>query len=383
MTGFYLASGLSALAALGLLLPQLVREPTEMRRYALAGVVVLWIASTPFGLAGNGTFRIGELDQLEARLGEHLLRIMAAYSLVLFLAAVVEEGPRWRSAVRRHAVPPLVAGLAMVAAAAAVPADLRAATAGLAVGAVSGPVGSWAAAVFYLSGNVYFVVAFGAALHRVHRRRTAADGALRRGLILIEAGLALLVTATALLIVANLVRWSGRVPPGALSATGVALMLPGLLAFLAGIVLPGVALRWALFRVWREHRRAYLELRPLWEALHAVFPETALDTPHRRDTLRERLSVDGVHRRYYRRVVECRDGLVRLSPYLPQAAQREPTRAHLQQALRSARLDGSSRSRAVVLARPEGERIVDDVARLRELAARLQPRRRGRWVRVS
>lgn len=49
-----------------------------------------------------------------------------------------------------------------------------------------------------------------------------------------------------------------------------------------------------------------------------AFPEDVL---HRVPTSRWRhiITFPSMHRRYYRRVIECRDGLVRISPYLPQA----------------------------------------------------------------
>jgi hypothetical protein len=50
--------------------------------------------------------------------------------------------------------------------------------------------------------------------------------------------------------------------------------------------------------------------------LHNAFPEDTLQRSPRRGAWREPLRLRGVHRGYYRRYVECRDGLVRVSPYL-------------------------------------------------------------------
>jgi hypothetical protein len=63
----------------------------------------------------------------------------------------------------------------------------------------------------------------------------------------------------------------------------------------------------------------YIKLGPLWGALSTAFPELVLHKPPtgwRRAGLRP----NGTHLRFYRRLIECRDGLVRLSPYLRKVA---------------------------------------------------------------
>lgn len=70
--------------------------------------------------------------------------------------------------------------------------------------------------------------------------------------------------------------------------------------------------RLAAARTWSWRRQAYLRLGPLWRELHRTFPELALDPAP--GAWREHLALTGLHRRYYRRAVECRDGLLRLSP---------------------------------------------------------------------
>jgi hypothetical protein len=75
-------------------------------------------------------------------------------------------------------------------------------------------------------------------------------------------------------------------------------------------------MRLTALRIWWQHRRTYHRLSPLWTVLHDEFPEDALHRVPSQHPLRDVLSLRGVHRRYYRRVIECRDGLVRISPYL-------------------------------------------------------------------
>ncbi|MGN5380970.1 MAB_1171c family putative transporter [Streptomyces lasalocidi] len=125
-------------------------------------------------------------------------------------------------------------------------------------------------------------------------------------------------------------------------------------------------LRLAGFRIWRQHRRTYRRLRPLWQLLHEAFPEDAL---HREPVgkWREDLTVRGVHRRYYRRVIECRDGLVRVSPYLALQDVRdggtpEVLVGHLRSALRSQAAGEPAPTQAIAVALP-GEDSLDADAR--------------------
>lgn len=67
-------------------------------------------------------------------------------------------------------------------------------------------------------------------------------------------------------------------------------------------------------RLWLEARRQYRELRPLWTAVTTQFPNIALfpvESP-----LREAFRVRQMRLRLYRRAIECRDGLVCLSPFV-------------------------------------------------------------------
>lgn len=117
-----------------------------------------------------------------------------------------------------------------------------------------------------------------------------------------------------------------------------------------------------------------MRLTPLWTALHTAFPENALhpapsggwrDWPAWRGPL-------GAHRRYYRRVVECRDGLVRLSPYLAPLTEAGPVgglppdvvAGHLRRALREYSAGVPAPSGAVAIALPRGDSLDDDVHQL-------------------
>jgi hypothetical protein len=63
--------------------------------------------------------------------------------------------------------------------------------------------------------------------------------------------------------------------------------------------------------------RSLLVLRPLWKAMRDAFPEVILFAPRR--AVIELAGVDDVHLRLYRRVIEIRDGMLALRPYLSPA----------------------------------------------------------------
>src|SRR5205807_5920314 len=90
---------------------------------------------------------------------------------------------------------------------------------------------------------------------------------------------------------------------------------------------------------------------------------------------RDALRLRGVHRRYYRRVIECRDGLVRVSPYLAGAGDLDQP-GHLASALRAAlraRADGAPVTGAALpVAAPDGEGLDADVRQLVALSKALR-----------
>ncbi|XKJ35539.1 MAB_1171c family putative transporter [Streptomyces sp. 147326] len=135
------------------------------------------------------------------------------------------------------------------------------------------------------------------------------------GLRMVAAALAGMVLASAVRECVTLVRLLGGGVPHPVVTDAKLLLDLAIPLFVAGVVYPGLVTRWASIRLWWHHGRVYHRPAPLWEALHLAFPEDALKRTgggRRWDVLSPR----GVHRRYYRRVIECRDGLVRISPYL-------------------------------------------------------------------
>jgi hypothetical protein len=159
--------------------------------------------------------------------------------------------------------------------------------------------------------------------------------------------------------------------PRWLVVLGDVLVLGGLAVFFAGLAYRGIATRVEATWLWWRHLLSYHQLRPLWMTLHQAFPEDVLsrvpDTP-----LRDVLSLRGVHRRYYRRAIECRDGLVRVSPYLAgvdgsgnqNASSYHDLADRVKEALRAHAAGVSAPSQAVPIALPSQSGLDADVFEL-------------------
>ena len=122
-------------------------------------------------------------------------------------------------------------------------------------------------------------------------------------------------------------------------------------------------------RLWWRHLRAYHRLAPLWTLLNESFPEDAL---HRVPSKSDAFSLRGVHRRYYRRVIECRDGLVRISPYVAETPDELPLAQRLRAGLETRRSGQVSLRRPIALAVPQDDGMDADVRELEKLAVALR-----------
>lgn len=148
-------------------------------------------------------------------------------------------------------------------------------------------------------------------------------GPLRAGLSLVRAGALLglgyvVVKAIAVLYLARTGRREDAVF-GATIARGLA--ISGGLLIAAGCVIPGLARtrhrpdgRTARVAAWWWTYRTHRQLGPLWRQLHEAMPEIALNAP--RGRLVDGLDPRRVQMRLYRRLVELRDALLELTPFL-------------------------------------------------------------------
>jgi hypothetical protein len=120
---------------------------------------------------------------------------------------------------------------------------------------------------------------------------------------------------------ADLADWEARVAAPLYLVTASLMMLAATIPSWG----PPLSAGWA----WLGRRRRLHRLRPLWQALHAAYPEIALLPPT--SSLSELLDPRDVDLRLYRRVIEIRDGQLALWPYLrPEVV--ELARRHAQNA---------------------------------------------------
>ncbi|MFK0049002.1 MAB_1171c family putative transporter [Streptomyces sp. NPDC090741] len=240
-------------------------------------------------------------------------------------------------------------------------------------------------ALFYLAAGLYLVYGLALALWWTLRYIRVSHKPLRTGLQLVAAALTIMVLMGSLREALTVTRWAGESVPAALIVGAKLLLDIAIPLFVAGILYPAAATRWTTVRLWAHRRRMYQRLTPLWTALHEAFPEDSLHrTPAGgwRDTLRVRR----IHRRYYRRAIECRDGLVRISPYLAEleaptepSAPLPPGRAavHLHEALAAYTAGAPVPGRAIAVALPGGNDLDDDVRQLVALSDALRARQEG------
>ncbi|TCK20862.1 MAB_1171c family putative transporter [Pseudonocardia endophytica] len=131
---------------------------------------------------------------------------------------------------------------------------------------------------------------------------------LRISLWIVAAGAVLQVAGGGIRVASLLLRYAVRPVPEALLVrmellVGLLVSL-GFLTLALGAIVPLVDGVIREIPRMRAQRRANRTLEPLWQALHAEFPELQLE-----------LRSPGPGRALYRRVVEIRDGLVLLSPH--------------------------------------------------------------------
>jgi hypothetical protein len=293
--------------ALGWRIYQLQRAP---------GRLPLWaVTVTVAGLFGSALFQqkvvSDALDSVSfagaGRLLNNVLLAVALCSLLVFFLGSARGPGKYRRAAWE--LGPLGAAITLMCVALAItPPDVRGRSLGPAVVHVPG------VALFYLGAGLYLIYGLIACAVWIFRYLRTADRQLRIGLRIGGYGLALAAAGSVLRALYIVIAWAGGPALPVLLTIAVPLVILGIVGFLVGITYPGVRARFAALRRRRRHGRYHRELTPLWTLLATAYPDIVLRAAPAR-TL-EALRPRNVHRRYYRRVIEIRDGLVQLSPYL-------------------------------------------------------------------
>ncbi|MFI9276258.1 MAB_1171c family putative transporter [Kitasatospora sp. NPDC052896] len=375
MTILVALPGVAILAALTWKLYQLVKAPQDSPLRAVTLCLASVGAAFPLGLQSAARAFDSLAGHGSAKLLQNALLLGAAYWLMCFYLYSASDHRQGRIRARWEAVPLVIAIATISLAALTTPQSVKDrlyATTDMRVTQV---------AVFYLVAGLYLVYAMASALRWTWRYARMSTRPLAAGLWMAAAGMAGLVAASSVRAVFVVIRWWGGSVPVALLRSADLLLVIGVPLFMIGVSYPGFVTRVAAIRIWRHHRRLYRRLYPLWTMLHEAYPEDALNRVpvSRWDYV---LSLRSVHHRYYRRVIECRDGLVRISPYLADLCaygdgdgETSPVALaeHLRTALETYLSGGSATSTAVPIALPRSDDLDADVRQLVALADAVGP----------
>lgn len=168
---------------------------------------------------------------------------------------------------------------------------------------------SWGYALFYLIACLYLAYGLLACLRSIGRYLVLAQGYLRTALIVLLVGLGFLALASVMQIFYVLGNATGLVNlPWMLTASRWLAVL-GLVGFLIGISFPMARAKWHGLSAARRRRRAAAELLPLWTLVTDAVPQVVLPVTGR-------LTPTAL---LHRRVVEIRDAITQLGPFLPRA----------------------------------------------------------------
>ncbi len=307
-----------ALAILGLMALLTVRKLRDVRLWSITSFVICSTVEFRFAYAvSKGEDFVG-VNPIWSLFIMQATDVVGAYCLLCFFLFSTFDAHQASARARRQAV--VVAGVVVVLVAAIImiPPDLRVAAIKVMTAKESGPNGVFSIGLFYTTANCYLVYAYVRGGVSTGRSARHAEGRLRFALVVATAGLALLALAQAILAASSSSRWVGTSVPVPVRASAVSWMLLGAALLLIGLGYPAVATRAAAGGIWWHHLHVYHALGPLWRILHEEFPEDALARTSINPRL-DLLHLTGVHRRFYRRVIECRDGLVRISPYIAKA----------------------------------------------------------------
>ncbi|GAB3134021.1 hypothetical protein GCM10027289_24970 [Tsukamurella serpentis] len=235
-------------------------------------------------------------------------RLAGNASLALGVAALAVTffyGPTESARQRRagmEAIPLLAAVIGLSVAMSVMPASMRDATLD------TFSVQELGFAVFFGIAGGYLMYGLADCVLSLTRLMPFADGYLVTSLRLMAAGLGLTAigsmtqVAFVLTNMVQVVSW-----PSLLTLSRICTAI-GVVLFVIGLSYPGVRGFFVQLGYRKRHRRDFKRLEPLWDLLTTAVPEVVLDA---------RSAGRDPHLRFQRRVVEIRDVLVQLSPYLP------------------------------------------------------------------
>ncbi|MFI0776238.1 MAB_1171c family putative transporter [Streptomyces sp. NPDC021212] len=308
-----------------------------------------------------------------AKLMQNVLLLATSYFLMCFYLHSVADKPVSRRRARREAAAMVIVTGVITVAATTAPGEA------IAVGFKAADMTNPPVAVFYLGAGLYMLYTLATASWWTRRYARVSRRPHATGLWLVAAGLTGMAFACATRAIFIVIRASGGSVADVVTSSISLVLMVSIAAFIIGVTYRCARSRLDVFRVWRRHRRIHRQLQPLWELLSEAFPEYVMEPSSA--SWRDRWSARGVHRRYTRRWAECRDCLVRLSPYLlahaPGSATLDSTppdvlAARLRDAAYAASRGVAVQTRAMPVAAPHHEHRDDDVLELVALSNALR-----------
>ncbi|WHT22546.1 hypothetical protein N8J89_16230 [Crossiella sp. CA-258035] len=360
---------------------QLVRAPHRWTLWAVVGCLACFV------LQSNLT-RPALRDWVDSwsapgvgKLVQNLFVLGLAFFLVaFFLIATSKAKAQARRRLLWLSVPLALTATLLAVSTFAVPAEVRAE-----VLLASNARHPWAA-TFFLTQLTYVIVSYTAAFYWAVRyyfiARQDTNRRLCHGLQIVGTGLGILIIACTLRAVLVVIQFSGGAVPPQITALGVDMVVAGIAVLLIGVSYSGLVTRMAALGNWLRHWWIYHQLRPLWTLFHEAYPQDALSRAAP-SWWRDVLDFRYMHRRYYRRVIEIRDGMVRISPYLAHLQEQHPTGRQLTPTGLAAQLHAALAaqaqalpvtSSAVAVALPERNGLDDDARQLLAVAQALPSR---------
>ncbi|MFJ4800102.1 MAB_1171c family putative transporter [Streptomyces murinus] len=294
-------------AALIWKLSQLRRAPHDAPLRSVTLCLLCATVSYPVAMPGGASGVDTVAGHGTAKLIQNVLLLLTVYFLMCFyLYSADGLGARRRA--RVEAVVVVAVAVVISAAALSVPHDVFAGS--FSTADMTKPQ----IAFFYAGTGVYLMYALAMTGHWTRRYARMSRRPHATGLWMTAVSLYTMAVACVVRAVIVAVRWADRDVPMPLMAAVAFLLVLAIMLFAVGITYSGARARFSSLRLWLRHRRDHRRLAPLWELLSEAYPDNVLRpaSPAALDRWRAR----GVHRRYHRRIVECRDGLVDISPYL-------------------------------------------------------------------
>ncbi|MCY0963267.1 MAB_1171c family putative transporter [Streptomyces sp. H27-H5] len=286
---------------------QLTKAPRDGALRSVTLCLVCAALSYPVAMPGGASGVDTVAGHGAAKLIQNILLLGTVYFLMCFYLYSSADRATSRRRARREAILVLVVAAVLVVSATTVPHEVFAGSFSSADMTIT------QLAAFYGVAGLYLTYTLGAAGIWTVRYARLSPRPHSTGLWITAVGLLAMAAACAVRAVFVATRWQGGTVPKGLMASVAMLLVLSILLFVVGVSYSGARSRLSALRVWRQHRRGYRRLEPLWRLLSDRFPETVLAS---RPTVLEAWGVRGVHRLYHRRVVECRDGLVRISPLM-------------------------------------------------------------------